>query len=199
MWATTAESPDQTRMGRRERGSTPHTSRGTSPITYVGGTVLGRSTDRGHTFSVISPPDPDSLAGLPPPDEQDQGPFYANEYATISAIALSKTAPNTIYVGTDTGRVWRTTDLGASWTRLQGLPDRWVNSIVVDPTDASHAFVAFSGYREGDNAANIWMTTDGGQTWHISAATCRMRQSRCFPTTSRPTSSTRRPTSACST
>ena len=135
-------------------------------VLYVGGTVLGRSADRGHTFSVISPPDPDSLPGLPPPDEQDQGPFYANEYATISAIAPSKTAPSTIYVGTDTGRVWKTTDLGASWARLQGLPSRWVNAIVVDPRDANHAFIAFSGYREGDNAANVWATDDGGQTWH---------------------------------
>jgi hypothetical protein len=134
-------------------------------VVYIGGTVLGRSTDQGHTFTVISPPDPNSLPGVPPADEQDQGPFYANEYGTITAIAPAKTAPNTIYVGTDTGRVWKTTDLGTNWTQLQGLPTRWVNSIVVDPTDANHAFVAFSGYREGDDSANVWTTTDGGQSW----------------------------------
>jgi len=26
-------------------------------------------------------------------------------------------------------------------------------------------FIAFSGYREGDNAANVWETTDGGASW----------------------------------
>jgi hypothetical protein len=134
-------------------------------VVYIGGTVLGRSTDRGHTFSVISPPDPDSLPGEPPPEEQDQGPFYANEYGTITAIAPARTAPSTIYVGTDTGRVWKTTDLGAHWTQFQGLPTRWVNSIVVDPTNSDHAFVAFSGYREGDDSANVWTTTDGGAKW----------------------------------
>jgi uncharacterized repeat protein (TIGR01451 family) len=135
-------------------------------VVYIGGMVLGRSTNRGAAFTVISPSDDaHSLPGPVPPDENDLGPFYANEYATISAIAPAKTAPNTIYVGTDTGRVWKTTDLGANWTQLQGLPSRWVNAIVVDPTNANHAFVAFSGYREGDLSAAVWTTSDGGTTW----------------------------------
>lgn len=137
-------------------------------VVYFGGNVLDRSTDRGATFTQISPPDPDFLTGPVPPDENDLGPFYANEYATISWIAPAKTDGNTIYLGTDTGRVWKTTDLGAHWTEFtgKGLPQRWVNAIVVDPTDANHVFIAFSGYREGDNAANVWETTDGGATWN---------------------------------
>ena len=135
-------------------------------VVYFGGNVLDRSTDGGVTFTQISPPG-DVLTGPVPPNENDQGPFYANEYATITWIAPAKTDPNTIYVGTDTGRLWKTTDLGATWTEFtgKGLPTRWVNAIVVDPTDAKHAFVAFSGYREGDLAANIWETTDGGNSW----------------------------------
>ena len=135
-------------------------------VVYFGGNVLDRSTDGGVTFTQISPPG-DVLTGQVPPNENDQGPFYANEYATITWIAPAKTDPNTIYVGTDTGRLWKTTDLGATWTEFtgKGLPTRWVNAIVVDPTDAKHAFVAFSGYREGDLAANIWETTDGGNSW----------------------------------
>ncbi|MFD1048348.1 hypothetical protein ACFQ1S_23830, partial [Kibdelosporangium lantanae] len=41
-----------------------------------------------------------------------------------------------LYLGTDTGRLWKTTDLGAHWTEFtgRGLPTRWVNAIVVDPT-----------------------------------------------------------------
>src|SRR5262249_45347184 len=27
-------------------------------------------------------------------------------------------------------------------------------------------FVSFSSYKEGDRAANVWETTDGGTTWH---------------------------------
>jgi photosystem II stability/assembly factor-like uncharacterized protein len=135
-------------------------------VVYFGGNVLDRSTDRGDTFTQISPPG-DYLTGPVPPDENDQGPFYANEYATITWIAPAKTDPNTIYVGTDTGRLWKTTDLGAHWTEFtgKGLPSRWVNSIVVDPNDANHVYVAYSGYREGDLAANVWETRDGGASW----------------------------------
>jgi photosystem II stability/assembly factor-like uncharacterized protein len=46
------------------------------------------------------------------------------------------------------------------------LPQKWVTSIVVDPTDASHVYVSFSNYKEGDLASNVWETTDGGATWH---------------------------------
>jgi photosystem II stability/assembly factor-like uncharacterized protein len=135
-------------------------------VVYFGGNVLDRSTDSGATFTQISPPG-DFLTGPVPPDENDQGPFYANEYATITWIAPAKTDPNTIYLGTDTGRLWKTTDLGAHWTEFtgKGLPTRWVNSIVVDPTDANHVYVAYSGYREGDLAANVWETRNGGSTW----------------------------------
>ena len=136
-------------------------------VLYFGGNVLDRSTDEGTTFTQISPPG-DFLTGPVPPNENDQGPFYGNEYATITWIAPAKTDPNTIYLGTDTGRLWVTHDLGQNWTEFtgEGLPTRWVNSIVVDPTNANHVYVAFSGYREGDLAANVWETTDGGDSWH---------------------------------
>jgi photosystem II stability/assembly factor-like uncharacterized protein len=136
-------------------------------VVYFGGNVLDRSTDRGATFTQISPPG-DYLTGPVPDEENDLGPFYSNQYATITWIAPAKTDGNTIYLGTDTGRLWKTTDLGAHWTEFtgKGLPQLWVNTIVVDPTNADHVFVAYSGYREGDDAANVWETTDGGDTWH---------------------------------
>jgi hypothetical protein len=119
-------------------------------VVYVGGTTLGRSTDRGAHFRVISPAD--AAHSLPGP-------------GAITAIAPTTTAPDTLYAGTDTGRLWRTTDLGAHWTRLAGTPARWVTAIVVDPTDADHVYAAFSGYRDGDDAANVFETTDGGASW----------------------------------
>jgi hypothetical protein len=155
--------------GTRFTTDTPLVVDPTNPsVVYIGGTSLGRSTDRGASFTLISPSAPDSPESLPGPvplNEIDQGPFYANEYGAITAIAPAKSAPNTIYAGTDTGLVWVTTDLGAHWTKMQGLPARWVNAMVVDPTNALHAFAGFSGYREGYNAANVWETQDGGATW----------------------------------
>ena len=109
--------------------------------------------------------------GPVPPEENDLGPFYANEYATITAIAPSRTDPNTIYVGTDTGRLWKTTDQGATWTEFtgKGLPQRWVTRVAIDPRDEDVAYATFSGFRNGEDAAHVFRTTDGGATWsHIS-------------------------------
>jgi photosystem II stability/assembly factor-like uncharacterized protein len=156
-----------TRHSTRTTTDAPIVLDPTNPsVVYFGGNVLDRSTDFGNNFTQISPPG-DVLTGPVPPNEDDKGPFYANEYATITWIAPAKTDSNTIYLGTDTGRLWKTTDLGAHWTEFtgKGLPTRWVNAIVVDPTDARHVFVAFSGYREGDLAANVWESTDGGNSW----------------------------------
>jgi hypothetical protein len=88
--------------------------------------VLARSTDRGATWTQISPSDPNDLPG-PPPAEEEQDPVYANTYATISAVAPASTKPDpngyasTIYVGTDTGFVWKTTDAGQPWTQMTGI------------------------------------------------------------------------------
>ena len=71
----------------------------------------------------------------------------------------------TIYVGTDTGRVWKTTDAGAHWTRLTGAAGALGERDRRRPADANHVYAAFSGYREGDDAANVYETHDGGATW----------------------------------
>ncbi len=135
-------------------------------VLYFGGNVLDRSTNRGATFTQISPAG-DFLTGPVSPDENELDPSYANEYATITSIAPAKTNAKTIYLGTDTGRLWKTTDLGVTWTRFagKGLPTRWINAIVVDPINSNHVYAAFSGFREGDDSANVWETKNGGDSW----------------------------------
>jgi hypothetical protein len=139
-------------------------------VLYLGGNVLARSTDRGATWTQISPSDPNDLPG-PPPAEEEQDPVYANTYATISAVAPAATNPDpngyasTIYVGTDTGFLWKTADAGQTWTQMTGLPQLWVNSIAVDPANANRAWVAFSGFRTGDDSSHLYETTNGGAKW----------------------------------
>jgi hypothetical protein len=150
---------------------------------YVGGTSIARSGDGVvNSWTLISPPTPDDPASLPgvvPDPEINRDTYYANEYGAVTAIAPAKTTgtpttpSSTIYAGTDTGLLWKTTNATAAsgsevhWTRLgEGvLPTTWVTSITVDPTDADHVYASFSSYKEGDRAANVWETTDGGTTW----------------------------------
>jgi photosystem II stability/assembly factor-like uncharacterized protein len=163
----------------------PLAADGTQPpnALYVGGNYIGRSLNRGTAFTVISPRDEtptdptDPTAALPgpiPTSEIDIG-LYTNLYGAVTALAPAKSPTpvpfaQVIYAGTDTGLVWKTADAGATWTRMQGLPQRWVNSIIADPDNPNHAYIAFSGFRQGDDAANVYETQNGGATWvNISA------------------------------
>src|SRR5205814_7941445 len=88
-------------------------------------------------------------------------------FGTITTIGASKTNSNQLLVGTDDGRVWFTTDLGAHWTRVAPaqLPGFWVSRVTWDPSNASVGYATFSGYRAGTNQAYVLRTVDGGATW----------------------------------
>lgn len=160
---------------------------------YVAGTSIARSGDGvvsgTGAWTIISPdtPDsPDSLPGAVPANEINSDQTYANEYGTVTEIAPAKstgtptTPSSTIYAGTDTGKVWKTTNATASdpsdvqWTQLGAgvLPQRWVTTMVVDPTNANHAYVGFANYKDGNKPQkdNVWETTNGGKTWHNISA-----------------------------
>ena len=85
----------------------------------------------------------------------------------MTTLAVSKTEPQTLYVGTDTGRLWKTENLGGEWTEFlgKGLPDRWVTAVAIDPRDADVVYPTFSGFRNGEDAAHVFRTPDGGETW----------------------------------
>jgi photosystem II stability/assembly factor-like uncharacterized protein len=91
---------------------------------------------------------------------------YRN-WGTITTVSVSKTEPETIYVGTDTGRLWKTENLGETWTEFvgKGLPDRWVTRVAIDPDDEDTVYATFSGFRNGEDAAHVYRTEDGGRRW----------------------------------
>ena len=45
-----------------------------------------------------------------PDDSTTNNPLYAGQFPTVSTIGVGKSDPNTIYAGTDNGRLWKTTD-----------------------------------------------------------------------------------------
>ena len=53
----------------------------------------------------------------------------------FQALALDPSAPETLYLGTTTGGLYKSVDNGATWTSVGGgVPDREVASILVDPS-----------------------------------------------------------------
>jgi len=91
---------------------------------------------------------------------------HGGGFGTITTIAVAPSDPSVIYVGTDDSNVWVTTNGGSSWQNISGsLPNRWVTRVAVDPTDASIAYVTFSGLRWDEDIGYVYRTDDYGSTW----------------------------------
>ncbi len=89
----------------------------------------------------------------------------------INCIALGNDGINTIYAGTTSSGMFKTSNAGASWTCITDnikMPAMGVNTIDVDPNDSRHIIFASSANTHGLVASNgngIYETFDGGTTW----------------------------------
>ena len=125
---------------------------------FYGSHRVHRSINGGSSWTIISL----DLTGNPPPQTNQ---FF---YGTITSMAISDVDSDIIYVGTDNGRVWNTTEGGGitNWNLLsQNLPDRWVTAVATHPTETETAYVTFSGYRELDYLPHVFKTNDSGNNW----------------------------------
>ena len=88
----------------------------------------------------------------------------------INCIAQHPGDPATLYVGTPSGGLWRSTNAGGDWTPLfSDLPSLGVSGIAIDPTDPQ---VIYCATGDGDGADTYSMgvikSTDGGATWQTT-------------------------------
>jgi len=73
-------------------------------------------------------------------------------------LAVDPKDARVLYAGTFAGGVWKSTDGGASWDRLSGLPaQETVNAVAVSPAASGTVLAA------GHSA--LWRSTDAGATW----------------------------------
>ncbi|MGF1558553.1 MAG: WD40/YVTN/BNR-like repeat-containing protein [Flavobacteriaceae bacterium] len=143
-----------------------------SSTAYYGSQFVHKTTDKGATWSIISP---DLTTDNPEHQKPDYGGLTldvsgAEIYNSILTIAPSKTDQNVIWVGTDDGQIQLSRDGGATWQNvtknINGLPDRsWIAQIQSSPKNASSAWVVANNYRKGDYAPYLFKTEDFGQTW----------------------------------
>ncbi len=139
---------------------------------YFGGNVVFKTTDRGQSWTVISP---DLTTNDKSKQRSSGGEIVtdntaAEYHTTILTIAPSPRDSNVIWVGTDDGNIQITRNGGKSWTNVSaGLPGiapfAWISTIDASPYDAGTAFVAASHWQTGDYRPYAFMTTDYGRTW----------------------------------
>ena len=102
--------------------------------------------------------------------------FDDQPVASIGALAVAPSAPDTVYVGSGESTlrdsvgygngVYKSTDGGKTWTHL-GLADtQHIGKIAVHPANPDVVFVAAIGHFYGDSAERgVFRSTDGGKTW----------------------------------
>jgi photosystem II stability/assembly factor-like uncharacterized protein len=139
--------------GDRKNWSSPFQLHPENPtILYFGSYRLWKGTGYGDSWTAISP---DLTKG-------DDG----TTFHTLTTLDISRLNPQYIITGSDDGLVHITTNEGATWQDIsQGLPDRWITSVVFDPFDSNTIYATVSGFRWDEPSPHVFKSTNLGQDW----------------------------------
>lgn len=142
-------------------------------VLYTGSQYVHRTTDRGVTWTVISP-DLTTNDSTKLKQKESGGLSVDNSSAenhcTVVTIAESPLDSTLIWVGTDDGNLQVTNDGGNTWTNLAEkitlVPrNTWVSYVEPSPHDRRTVFVTFDGHGTGDMRTYVLKSTDLGRTW----------------------------------
>lgn len=114
---------------------------------------------------------------------------FGPEGGNIQAVTIDPGDPETLYAGTNGGRIFKSTDGGRNWRALDtgSLFVGQVRSILVDPGDSDTVYVVATSriVRTRDGGAH-WTAASGGVTGVINAAALDpSNPTRLYATTSR--------------
>ena len=88
------------------------------------------------------------------------------------SLVIDPRNPDTMYAGSVTGGVFKTTDGAQTWTPLTDmLPVLNVGALVMDPNDSNTLYAGTGEYYQTWAGQGIFKTTDGGATWTQLPAT----------------------------
>jgi hypothetical protein len=136
---------------------------------YFAANVLFKTSDQGRSWTVISPDLTRASYELPP----NLGAFEAGDpekgkhRGTIYAVAPSYQEADTIWAGTDDGKIHITRDGGKNWKDITPQLKPWSKVSVIEAShfDPGTAYAAINGFRLDDLHPHIYRTRDFGATW----------------------------------
>ena len=107
---------------------------------------------------------------------QPIGPFAnANANSTrargrVNTVLVDPVNPNTIYMGTPAGGIWKSLDAGTNWIPLSDyLPQIGVSGIAVDPNNTNIIYISTGDCNANDSySIGVMKSTDGGSTWNTT-------------------------------
>ncbi len=141
---------------------------------YFGSQFVHKSTDKGLTWTVISPDlttnDPEKLK------QSESGGLTmdatgAENHCTVLVVEPSPLEKNMLWVGTDDGRVHITKDSGANWSdvskNIKDLPTgSWIVQIKASNKNKGEALLVANDYRRFNYTPYAYRTKDYGKTWN---------------------------------
>jgi photosystem II stability/assembly factor-like uncharacterized protein len=155
----------------------------TNPSTlYVGANKVFRSTDRGHTWTVISGDlttaldrDTMELMGVKGKEIKIAKNDGVDQNSALFTMAESRKKAGVIWTGSDDGLVHVTKDGGATWTnvtsKIPGAPRlAYVSKVEPSRVAEGTAYISFDAHRTGDYGTYLYVTTDFGATFRSLAA-----------------------------
>ncbi len=140
---------------------------------YFGSQFVHKSTDKGLTWTVISP---DLTTNDPEKQRQSESGGLsmdatgAENHTTILVIEPSTVEKDMLWTGSDDGRVHYTTNGGNSWTEvtgnIKGLPQgSWIPQIKASTRNKGEALLIANDYRRFNYTPYAYRTKDYGKTW----------------------------------
>ncbi|HEX2688509.1 MAG TPA: hypothetical protein VHN14_17885, partial [Kofleriaceae bacterium] len=139
-------------------------------VLYYATNVLFESSNGGQTWKAISPDLTRPTPGLPPSIGAlaATNPAAADQRGVIYALAPSFKSANTLWAGTDDGKLWLTRDGGKRWADLTPAaltPWSKVTQLEASHFDDTTAYASVSRFRVDDLTPYIYKTHDSGKTW----------------------------------
>ncbi|WP_435622780.1 VPS10 domain-containing protein [Flagellimonas sp.] len=142
---------------------------------YFGSQFVHKSTDKGLTWTVISP---DLTTNDPEKQKQSESGGLtmdatgAENHCTILVIEPSPVEKDMLWVSTDDGRVHFTQNGGASWNEvtknIKGLPaGSWIPQIKASKKNRGEALLIANDYRRFNYEPYAYRTRDYGKTWTL--------------------------------
>jgi photosystem II stability/assembly factor-like uncharacterized protein len=148
-----------------------HISPHNSSVIYAGAQMLLRSTNRGDTWTEISP-DLSTNDKTRILRESEGGVPGGIPWFAITSISESPVAKGVIWAGTSDGKVQVTQNDGGAWTdrtkivtSAGGREDGYVSRVRASVHSAGRAYVSKNGYRFDDFTPYLYRTDDFGATW----------------------------------
>ncbi len=77
----------------------------------------------------------------------------------ITALVMDQEKPSTLFVATESNRIFKSTDGGVTWKSAENV---YANTLAIDPTNSSMVYASWGAYQ-----GKTYKSQDGGQTWQV--------------------------------